>query len=104
MSAQTLSRGNSTSVTISIAIITPTPKHDPPGIPVSLGAPRTFALRRAGGGRSTTFQLGFGDLFVMGGSCQLAYEHAIPKERADGARMAVMFRPVIPVDDEVPIP
>jgi alkylated DNA repair dioxygenase AlkB len=37
---------------------------------VSLGAPRPFRLRPKGGGRSRKFELGRGDLLVMGGSCQ----------------------------------
>jgi alkylated DNA repair dioxygenase AlkB len=61
---------------------------------VSLGAPRTFLLRPKGGGASRAWKLGQGDLLVMGGSCQRAYEHAVPKVARAGARMAVMFRPI----------
>ncbi len=61
---------------------------------VSLGAPRKLLLRPVAGGASRSFLLGRGDLFVMGGSCQRTWQHAIPKSRsASGARIAVMFRP-----------
>src|SRR5689334_9540992 len=42
---------------------------------VSVGAPRRFLLRRTGGGRSIAFSLGWGDLLVMGGTCQRTYQH-----------------------------
>lgn len=61
---------------------------------VSLGAPRTFLLRRKGGGPSRSWTLGSGDLFVMGGSCQRTYEHGIPKVASAAPRMALMYRPV----------
>jgi alkylated DNA repair dioxygenase AlkB len=62
---------------------------------VSIGAPRRFLMRPTGGGRSLAFDLGRGDLFVMGGSCQRTWQHAIPKSRTvgDRARIAIMFRP-----------
>jgi len=62
---------------------------------VSVGAPRRFLLRPAGGGKSLAFDLGGGDLLVMGGSCQRTWQHAIPKSRAVGnqPRIAIMFRP-----------
>lgn len=60
---------------------------------LSLGAPRTLALRPRGGGRSIRFELGGGDLFVMGGSCQRTWEHAVPKTaRQVGPRLSVQFR------------
>jgi len=37
---------------------------------LSLGTPRALALRPRGGGPSMRFELGHGDLIVMGGSCQ----------------------------------
>jgi alkylated DNA repair dioxygenase AlkB len=62
---------------------------------VSLGAPRRLLLRRAAGGRSVaSFELGLGDLFVMGGTCQRTFRHAIPKVAVAAPRMAIMFRPV----------
>jgi alkylated DNA repair dioxygenase AlkB len=60
---------------------------------VSLGAPRRFVLRPAAGGRSITFDLGGGDLFVMGGTCQRTWRHGIPKVAHAGERIALMFRP-----------
>jgi len=66
---------------------------------VSLGAPRRFLLRPAGGGVSRAFDLGWGDLLVMGGSCQRTWEHAVPKMAVAKPRMSVQFRPDVP-DDE----
>ena len=61
---------------------------------VSLGAPRVLALRPRGGGAALRFELGHGDLLVMGGSCQRTWEHAIPKTaRTLGPRISVQFRP-----------
>jgi len=63
---------------------------------VSLGWHRRFALRpRHGGPRPLRFDLGGGDLLVMGGSCQRTWEHAVPKTtRPVGPRISVQFRPV----------
>jgi alkylated DNA repair dioxygenase AlkB len=61
---------------------------------VSLGQPRRFLLRPKGGGRSIAYQLGFGDVIVMGGTCQRTWQHAIPKVAHAGPRLVVMFRPV----------
>jgi alkylated DNA repair dioxygenase AlkB len=62
---------------------------------VSLGTPRRFLLRPRGGGRSRPFEIGRGDLLVMGGSCQRTWEHSVPKlARADGPRISVQFRPI----------
>ena len=42
--------------------------------------PRPLLLRpREGGSRPLRFEVGHGDLLVMGGSCQRTWEHAIPK-------------------------
>ena len=61
---------------------------------VSFGSPRALALRPRGGGASRSFQLGHGDLLVMGGSCQRTWEHAVPKTaKAVGPRVSVQFRP-----------
>jgi alkylated DNA repair dioxygenase AlkB len=60
---------------------------------VSIGAPRKFALRPKGGGPSIAFSLGWGDLIVMGGSCQRTYEHAVPKVAHADPRIAIMYRP-----------
>jgi alkylated DNA repair dioxygenase AlkB len=61
---------------------------------VSLGAARRFLLRPRGGGRSIAFNLGRGDLFVMGGLCQRTWQHAVPKVARALPRLAVMFRPI----------
>lgn len=60
---------------------------------ISLGEPRRLLLRPRGGGQARAFTLGWGDLFVMGGSCQRTWQHAIPKVTHAGPRVAVMFRP-----------
>ena len=59
---------------------------------VSLGGPRRFRLRPAGGGRSRSFTLASGDLLVMGGACQQNWEHSVPKAAAAPPRMSVTFR------------
>lgn len=62
---------------------------------VSLGSPRALLLRpRGGGGRTRRYDLGHGDLVVMGGSCQRSWEHAVPKTaRAVGPRISIQYRP-----------
>lgn len=62
---------------------------------VSIGTPRALLLRpTAGGGRALRYELGHGDLIVMGGSCQRTWQHAVPKTaRAVGPRISVQFRP-----------
>ena len=60
---------------------------------VSLGAPRRLRLRPTEGGASMPFELGGGDLFVMGGTCQRTWRHGVPKVAHAGPRIAVMFRP-----------
>ncbi|HUY29899.1 MAG TPA: alpha-ketoglutarate-dependent dioxygenase AlkB [Acidimicrobiales bacterium] len=61
---------------------------------LSLGARRVLALRPRGGGPSIRYEVGHGDLLVMGGSCQRTWEHAVPKTaRAVGPRVSVQFRP-----------
>ena len=61
---------------------------------VSLGAPRALLLRPRGGGSALRYELGHGDLIVMGGSCQRTWEHAVPTTaRPVGPRISVQFRP-----------
>src|ERR1700722_20707972 len=68
--------------------------EDTMGAIVSLGMPRSFLLRPRGGGTRRNFELGRGDLLVMGGSCQRTWEHSVPKRsRAEGQRMSIQFRP-----------
>ncbi len=67
--------------------------HDTMVAIVSVGDPRRLALRPRGGGESISFQVGHGDLLVMGGSCQRTWEHAVPKVAHAGPRISVQFRP-----------
>jgi alkylated DNA repair dioxygenase AlkB len=61
---------------------------------VSVGAPRALLLRPRGGGRTRRYEVGHGDLIVMGGSCQRTWEHAVPKTaRPTGPRISIQFRP-----------
>ena len=68
--------------------------HDTMVAIVSAGQPRTLLLRPRGGGPSLRYQLGHGDLLVMGGSCQRTWEHAVPKTTAAaGPRISIQYRP-----------
>jgi alkylated DNA repair dioxygenase AlkB len=68
--------------------------HDTMVAILVLGAPRALLLRPRGGGATIRHDLGHGDLFVMGGSCQRTWEHAVPKTaRPVGPRISVQFRP-----------
>lgn len=62
-------------------------------IPVlSLGAPRRFLIRPAGGGHSRSFTPAGGDLLIMRGRCQRDWQHCVPKQKAPcGARMSLNF-------------
>ena len=59
---------------------------------LSLGAPRRFLLKPAAGGRSLRFDLGGGDLLVMGGACQRTWHHGVPKVKSAGPRISIQFR------------
>jgi len=60
---------------------------------LSLGAPRILALRPRGGGEARRYEVGHGDLLVMGGTCQRTWEHAVPKTaRPVGPRLSIQFR------------
>jgi alkylated DNA repair dioxygenase AlkB len=59
---------------------------------VSLGSPRRFLLRPAGGGPSRRLAPRSGDLLVLGGTCQRTFQHCVPKVREAGPRISVMFR------------
>jgi alkylated DNA repair dioxygenase AlkB len=67
--------------------------HDTMVAIVSFGDPRRLTLRPRGGGESVWFDMGHGDLLVMGGSCQRTWEHAVPKVAHAGPRISVQFRP-----------
>ncbi|MEI2810399.1 MAG: alpha-ketoglutarate-dependent dioxygenase AlkB [Nocardioides sp.] len=60
---------------------------------LSLGDPRRLLLRPRGGGPSTAFTLGHGDVLAMGGSCQRTWDHCVPKQPKAGPRISVQFRP-----------
>ena len=73
---------------------------------LSLGEARPLSLRPrpgtvgtnrengTGGSGALRYNLGHGDLLVMGGSCQRTWQHAIPKSaRPTGPRISVQFRP-----------
>ena len=64
---------------------------------VSLGAARPFRLRPRPGGPSLAWDLGGGDLFVMGGRTQHEFEHCVPKVASAGSRISVTFRHSTPV-------
>ena len=59
---------------------------------VSLGEPRRFLLRPKGGGRSTAFLLGGGDLLVTGGQTQRSWKHSVPKVARAGPRISLAYR------------
>ena len=59
---------------------------------LTLGARRPFLVRPHGGGRSIDLAPGSGDLLVMGGRCQLDWEHGVPKVARAGARVSVSWR------------
>jgi alkylated DNA repair dioxygenase AlkB len=68
----------------------PANRLDETVIPVlSLGAPRRFLIRPAGGGQGRAIEAHSGDLIVMGGRCQTDYVHSVPKQKkAAGARLS----------------
>ena len=59
---------------------------------VSLGAPRRFTLRQIAGQGALNLSLGWGDLVVMGGSCQRTWLHGVPKSKHAEPRISIMFR------------
>ena len=62
-------------------------------IPIlSVGGPRKFLLKRKGEKKSHAFNVGWGDLLVMGGTCQRTCMHSVPKTAHAEPRMAIMFR------------
>lgn len=60
---------------------------------VSLGASRPFRLRERDGSGRLDLAPSAGDLLVMGGTCQRTWQHAVPRVRAVGPRISLMFRP-----------
>ena len=62
---------------------------------LSVGSPRPLRLRPRGGGSSLSWDLGHGDLFVMGGACQHEWEHTVPQVRVTrGPRLSITVRSV----------
>jgi alkylated DNA repair dioxygenase AlkB len=61
---------------------------------VTLGARRPFLLRPLAhrGARSRDLAPGSGDLLVMGGACQRAWEHGVPKVAVAGPRVSATWR------------
>ena len=59
---------------------------------VTLGASRPFLLRPAGGGRSLDLRPASGDVVVMGGACQLRWQHCVPKVASAGRRISASVR------------
>jgi alkylated DNA repair dioxygenase AlkB len=60
---------------------------------VSLGAPRTFALKHKNGSDRREYLLAHGSLLVMGGTLQRHYRHALPKtSKPVGERVNLTFR------------
>nr|WP_249420487.1 alpha-ketoglutarate-dependent dioxygenase AlkB [Rhabdothermincola salaria] len=59
---------------------------------LTLGARRSFLVRPRGGGRSLDLAPSSGDLLVMGGRCQLDWEHGVPKVARAGARISASWR------------
>lgn len=64
---------------------------------VAVGDRRRFHLRALDGAPSLAFELGWGDLLVMGGTCQETFLHGIPKSRQPvGPRISIQFRQADP--------
>jgi alkylated DNA repair dioxygenase AlkB len=59
---------------------------------VTVGARRPFLIRPRAGGKSIDIAPASGDLLVMGGSCQLHYEHGVPKVAHAGPRISASYR------------
>jgi alkylated DNA repair dioxygenase AlkB len=59
---------------------------------VTLGARRPFLVRPMGGGRSHDLAPAAGDLIVMGGACQMRWQHSVPKKRSSGPRISCSWR------------
>jgi alkylated DNA repair dioxygenase AlkB len=59
---------------------------------VTLGARRPFLVRPMGGGSSHDVKPGAGDLLVMGGACQMRWQHCVPKVKRAGPRISCSYR------------
>jgi alkylated DNA repair dioxygenase AlkB len=68
---------------------------------LTLGARRPFLIRPKGGGASRDVKPGPGDLLVMGGRCQMDWEHNVPKvRRFTGPRISCSWRWMRPERDD----
>ncbi len=65
---------------------------DPVVAILSVGGRRPFRVRPRGGGAARSFDLGRGDLLVMGGACQHDWEHSVPKVRRAEPRISITYR------------
>jgi hypothetical protein len=59
-------------------------------------------LRQGSGAIALRYQLGWGDLLVMGGSCQKHFMHGVPKVEHAGPRMSIQFRQQVPEEARHP--
>lgn len=59
---------------------------------VTLGTKRPFLVRRKTGGPSIDVSPASGDLLVMGGRCQVDWEHGVPKVAHAGPRISASWR------------
>ena len=67
---------------------------------ISLGGPRTFAMRdRSGNSAVHRWLLHSGDLLVMGGATQHHWEHSVPKSVSAPPRISLTTRAGWPDDD-----
>lgn len=66
-------------------------------VSVSLGVHRRFLLRTRDAARCVLeYQLGAGDLFIMGPGIQVGWEHSAPKDPGiDGERLSITFRHIV---------
>jgi alkylated DNA repair dioxygenase AlkB len=63
---------------------------------LSLGATRTFRLKRKSGGQSYVYDLSHGDLLLMQPGCQENWVHTLPKtSKFSGVRINWTFRPYV---------
>jgi alkylated DNA repair dioxygenase AlkB len=69
--------------------------HDTVIATVSVGEPRRFLMKPVAGGDSIGFDLGWGDLLVMGGTAQHTWLHGVPKLSYAGPRISIIFRPFV---------
>jgi alkylated DNA repair dioxygenase AlkB len=59
---------------------------------LTLGAKRPFLIRPKGSGPSRNLGPAAGDVLVMGGACQLRWEHSVPKTKTSGPRVSCSWR------------